>query len=81
MCWVIAIIISRSRCITAAHKAAENGHGKVIQLLHNAGVDIKSLNNDDSLAYLARKNGHPEVIQALQEAGVDVTLQNLKTFT
>ena len=59
------------------HKAAENGHDKVVSLLLEAGADKDIKNNDgDATLHLATREGYDKIVSLLLEAGADKGIKN-----
>ncbi len=57
--------------LTAVHYAIRKGNYQIVEILVNAGADIKSkLNNNDLLAF-AVEAGNPKTIKILIKAGLD----------
>ena len=70
----------------AIHIAAQNGHGNMIQVMIEKGVDVNL--KEDSPAILgatplheACVNGHGDVVRLLMNAGADDTIKNAKGET
>lgn len=70
----------------AIHIAAQNGHGDMIQVMIEKGVDVNL--KEDSPAILgatplheACVNGHGDVVRLLMNAGADDTIKNAKGET
>jgi hypothetical protein len=56
--------------------AAQNGHGKCLELLLNAGCDVNALDDEGASALTcAVQNEHIDCVRTLVRCGADVTMQ------
>ena len=56
--------------MTEVMRAAEKGHGDIVQYLHQAGADINTRSNDGLTAVmLAAEMGHRDIVRYLRAAG------------
>lgn len=70
----------------AIHNAAESGHGGMLRVMIEKGVDVNLTTDEPGEAgmsplHLACINGHADVVKLLMDAGADDTIKTLKGET